>query len=178
MDTLREALLLHSARYPAMQPADAVKLVFQSEFGGAHLLKDPAFARKRLHEEWEQTPSDAEAPLSESIGNGMARVSLAAWKASGRSEDELFALFLRSAEAHRGRKERFAQKLGLLRELTENGEMPFSADALNAFLRDYPLENPPVTAHSEVFRAAYHPSYRVVRCKDLPTSCAEKEEWA
>lgn len=178
MESLFDALLLHSARYPLLQPADAVKLVFQNEFGGAHLLRDPEKAHRLLHDEWETIYEDALTPLCEPIGNGMVRVSLAAWKASGRTEDELFALFLRSARECHGSAAGFAEKIGLLRELTERGRLPFSADALNAFLRDYPLENPPVTAHSEVFRTAYHPSYRVVRCKDLPTSCAEKEEWA
>ena len=175
METLIEALARHSANYPAMQPADAVKLVFQNEFGGAHLLRDPETARARLHEEWETVPEDASAPLSDPIGNGMTRVSLAAWKASGRTEDELFALFLRSARDCRDSVGSFREKISLLRERTARGELPFSIGDLDAFLRDYPLENPPATAHSEAFRAAYRPSYRVVRCEDLSAFCEEKE---
>ena len=33
---LSHILRNHAARYPAMEPTDAVKLLYQSEFGGSH----------------------------------------------------------------------------------------------------------------------------------------------
>ena len=43
---LKDALLLHANMYPRMRPADAVKLVYQNEFGGGHMIKSPEAADK------------------------------------------------------------------------------------------------------------------------------------
>ena len=40
MEELRAILLAHAKRYPLMQPQDAVKLIYQNEFGGGHLIRD------------------------------------------------------------------------------------------------------------------------------------------
>ena len=37
---LEDVLLQHFDRYPRMQPQDAVKLIYQQEFGPGHLVKD------------------------------------------------------------------------------------------------------------------------------------------
>lgn len=39
---LNEILLWHAGQYPVMQPQDAVKLIYQNEFGCEHLIGDPA----------------------------------------------------------------------------------------------------------------------------------------
>ena len=40
MEELRAILIAHAKRYPLMQPTDAVKLIYQNEFGGGHLIRD------------------------------------------------------------------------------------------------------------------------------------------
>ena len=40
MDDLKQILISHAARYPLMEPTDAVKLIYQNEFGGGHLIRD------------------------------------------------------------------------------------------------------------------------------------------
>ena len=37
---MKTILLTHAARYPLMEPRDAVKLIYQNEFGGGHLIRD------------------------------------------------------------------------------------------------------------------------------------------
>ena len=37
MEELERILREHAERYPLMQPTDAVKLIYQNEFGGGHL---------------------------------------------------------------------------------------------------------------------------------------------
>ena len=51
MEELRSILLAHVRRYPAMAPQDGVKLVYQNEFGGGHLVADPAQSLERLRAE-------------------------------------------------------------------------------------------------------------------------------
>lgn len=40
MDALKAVLKAHGARYPKLQIQDAVKLIYQNEFGGGHLIRD------------------------------------------------------------------------------------------------------------------------------------------
>ena len=73
---LKDALLLHANMYPRMRPADAVKLVYQNESGGGHMIKSPEAALIRLRNEYAATEHDAMQPLMIPIGSGMARVQL------------------------------------------------------------------------------------------------------
>lgn len=41
MKELETILRDHASRYPRMEPTDAVKLVYQNEFGGGHLIRNP-----------------------------------------------------------------------------------------------------------------------------------------
>jgi hypothetical protein len=72
----------HARRYPHMQPTDAVKLLYQSEFGGGHLITNPAHSLARLQNEMQATAPNADLPLLEPIGNGLVRLSLAAANAN------------------------------------------------------------------------------------------------
>lgn len=38
-DELYGVLCAHAARYPLMRPTDAVKLIYQGEFGSGHMIK-------------------------------------------------------------------------------------------------------------------------------------------
>ncbi len=157
---LEAALAAHAVRYPRMEPRDAVKLVYQNEFGGGHLVSDPAENSARLRAEWAAIPHAPGSPLLEDLGDGMCRVNLAALE-----EDELGDLerdFLSSARRHTGDRGRFLAKLDLLRKLAGKGALPFSQAALEDFLSDYVNSGCPVLSHSAGYRAACRPAYRVV----------------
>ena len=55
---MEQILRSHFARYPAMTPQDAVKLLYQSAFGPGHLIADPAYALRRLEEEIERIKTE------------------------------------------------------------------------------------------------------------------------
>ena len=165
---MNSILLTHAEKYPLMEPADAVKLLYQSEFGGGHLIKDPASCLNYLHQEYRTTPQTHNIPLTEEIGNGFVRVHLAALKEHDLSVAELGEIFLLSAAHLHGNVASFREKLSVLTKLTQHGNMPFSADALASYLKKYEQAGFPPVSHSEVYRSAYHPSYRVVSKKYLP----------
>ena len=50
---MRDIILEHWSRYPGMQPEDGVKLLYQSEFGGGHMIPDPCKSLERLVQEQE-----------------------------------------------------------------------------------------------------------------------------
>lgn len=170
MEQLNTILCTHALRYPEMQPQDAVKLIYQNEFGPGHMIPDPQSSLRRLQEERASINSNNTAPALEGIGNGLYRVSLAAWAAAEYPSETLNRDFVRSANLHTGTQEQFLQKLNVLQLLTQQGTFSFSIDELETYLSRYISEGCPAVSHSERYKNAYHPAYRVVRqdCLSLP----------
>lgn len=163
MDELKQILIQHARRYPLMEPTDAVKLVYQNEFGGGHLIKDTAACMAYLKREYETIARNPDMPLLEEIGNGIVRVNLAALPED--QLDRLGELFIRSAAAHKGTLPRFLEKLNVLCQLTNAGCFAFDMDALETYLTAYKTAGYPPVSHSEAYRNTYHPAYRIVQEK-------------
>lgn len=159
-------LQTHATRYPEMEPTDAVKLLYQSEFGGGHLIDNEDACLAYLRAEWERTPYDPTAPLTEDIGGGMVRVMLSAL-ANEQAAEALGRDFIASAALVHGTTEGFFEKLSLLRSMTAEGRFAFSLSALDEYLSAYEKAGYPAVSHSETYRALYHPAYRVLRKEDL-----------
>ena len=160
MEELKVILITHAKRYPLMQPRDAVKLIYQNEFGGGHLIRDEEACLNYLRREYATLEKDPTAPLYEDIGNGIIRVNLAAV----REEDleQLGQDFIASAAKHKGTLDSFLNKLEVLQTLTTEGVFAFDLDALNTYLSEYKAAGYLTVSHSEQYRQAYKPSYRVI----------------
>jgi len=169
MQELTSILRHHARKYPLMEPRDAVKLLYQNEFGGGHLIPDETACLVYLRREYEATPRDSSIPLLEPIGNGISRVMLAALDEAAYSPEQLGRDFIRSARMHQGTMEAFTKKLSLLQKLTLDGQMPFSPDALDAYLAEYARAGYPPVSHSDAYRAAYRPAYRVLDVSCITT---------
>jgi len=163
MKNLANILAAHAARYPLMEPQDAVKLLYQHEFGPGHMIEDPDRALLRLQDECAALTYSPSVPPFEDIGNGLVRVMLAAWHRDEYPPEQLNQDFIRSAASHVGSQASFLEKLDLLRELTRSGSFSFSSEVLEQYLADYIALGCPAVSHSETYRSAYHPAYRVVR---------------
>ena len=147
---------------PLMEPADAVKLLYQSEFGCGHLLAAEGICAARIAEEIAQTGEDALAEPVTEIGGGLCRMNLRA-PAARRVAPELIARMMRhTAGLARGSVENFEKKLDALRDLCRRGGTPFGPDALESYLSAYAREGYPPAGHSRAYRRAYAPAYRVV----------------
>jgi hypothetical protein len=160
MFELERILRHHADRYPLMQPTDAVKLIYQNEFGGGHLIRDEESCLGYLRGEYAALEKDANAPIAEEIGNGILRVNLAAVQAE--ELERLGKTFIRSALAHTGTLDSFLQKLEVLRQLAREGVFCFDAQGLEAYLSAYEMAGYPMVSHSETYRQNYRPAYRVV----------------
>ena len=160
MEELRAILITHAKRYPLMQPRDAVKLIYQNEFGGGHLIRDEEACLNYLRREYATLEKDPTAPLYEDIGNGFIRVNLAAL----REEDleQLGKAFIDSAAKHKGTLDSFLNKLEVLQTLTSEGVFAFDLDALNAYLSEYKAAGYLAVSHSPEYRQAYKPAYRII----------------
>ena len=76
----RNILMKHAERYPKMEPADLLKLIYQNEFGPAHLQVDTEESLESIREEFQgiEEEEDFEGSLYEDIGNGYVRLNFQA----------------------------------------------------------------------------------------------------
>lgn len=160
MEELELILRAHAARYPEMQPTDAVKLIYQNEFGGGHLIRDEEACLAYLRREYASVKPDPSVPRYEPIGNGLVRMNLVAVESDAL--EQLGRDFIRSAAEHRGELHRFLGKLEVLKKLTGEGVFSFGTEQLDAYLREYEKAGYPMVSHSPQYRALYRPAYRVV----------------
>ena len=160
MEELRAILIAHAKRYPLMQPTDAVKLIYQNEFGGGHLIRDEEACLNYLRREYAAVEKDPTAPLYENIGNGIVRVNLAAVK--HEDLEQLGKAFIDSAAKHKGTLDSFLNKLEVLRKLANEGVFNFDTNALSSYLTEYKAAGYPAVSHSPEYRQAYNPAYRVI----------------
>lgn len=160
---LCRVLIDHVKRYPLMEPCDAVKLIFQNEFGGEHLIAEASGTLAWLRAEWASTPYDPDVLPLEDIGNGMVRVALAALRFTDDTLRTLNRDFFRSAQAHEGRRKTFLSKLDTLCMLAEEKVFSFTRQELEAYLERYISAGCGPLSHSPAYREAYRPAYRVVK---------------
>ena len=152
MSELNEILLWHVGQYPTMQPQDAVKLIYQNEFGCEHLIGDSAGMLEYLKREIAENAQRKVERRWDEIGSGLVRLHLA-----GLKEQDAEAIF--DAMRHLGSEDSFQSKLKEMRRLCQEDKLPFDEQTLDAWLASYP--GGPVH-HSDLFRHQYHPAYRVV----------------
>lgn len=140
-----------------MTPQDAVKLCYQSAFGCGHLIKNEETALSMLKNEMDTIGSDTGAQMCESIGEGYVRLDLHRAKAENISAESICKIFMESANS--GEKTELEPKIKLLKKLSSIGKTPFSEEELLDYLSGY---NGEMVSHSEQYRKAYNPSYRVI----------------
>lgn len=135
-----------------------VKLCYQAAHGPEHILEDAELARTMLEKEIEET-SPCEAPLYEFISKDYARVNISAWKKHSLAPQWLFEMFRCSAGILPGadkRMEEYLQRAGTVAEKYWNSEW-------RTYLESYKKAGMKPVHHSESYRAAEQPAYRVVK---------------
>lgn len=144
----------HFGRYPAMQPQDFGKLIFQSEFGAEHMLTDQKAAGGWLREEWRRLPDESAPAQAEAIGGGMCRFPISACK--NESEVNVLAeLFALTAKKRRGSLRAIPGKVECVMKQEVHG--------MHAWMLDWKARGYPPVHHSDVYRNAYQPHYRLLQ---------------
>ena len=147
---MKKILLEHWNRYPKMEVTDAVKLLYQSEFGGGHMIADPHKSLDFLEQEWrakkalsqpgkdeeEEDCGNSPSSIYEYIGDGMYRMHFQALE-DNISPKTLNQMFVLSAQSKSGTTESFEEKMQLLLACCQSGELPFDEESVKSYLADY-----------------------------------------
>lgn len=158
-----EVFRAHACRYPLMEPRDWYKLIYQSEFGGGHLVADAEAARARFMKEWEEAgPAEPHEVLEESVGGGLCRIHLRPAKREGVRPEAVFDAFLESASAYRGSDSGMRRKALMLEGFLAEGGLACSLGGFRAYMGAIAESGFPMVSHSDAYRAGYRPSYRII----------------
>ena len=160
--TIQSLLLNHQARYPKSQPQDFLKLLYQNEFGCGHLITDPEKNKQMLVEELMQIAKNENTDAVESIGSNLCRLHLRILYQTPLSIGTFQRFFEISAKQLRGSTSGYLEKGALLKELCNSGELPFPSEEISKHMIKWQHEGCRPFRHSEAFREAYSPAYRVI----------------
>ena len=154
----------HLARYPAMQPADAYKLLHQATLGSEHAVPSREMAEQWLAREIAELPAGPVEPMVDTLGTGerFVRVHLRPFLAAGGSPDSLLNAFVRTAQVAARDTAQLACALDVVRWLVARHETAWSADSVDRLFRGAAAAGYPAMQHSDAFDVAYRPAYRVV----------------
>lgn len=137
--------------HPAMTAQDIVKLCYQGAYGPGHLLNDIQKAKEYFDKEFADVVP-ANVPLVENISDLYCRIHFSGWKNTAMPSQWLFTMFLLSADSA-------AKDEKVLLNCLEAAEK-FISD--REYLEKYKASGMTAVHHSEEYRAANHPAYRVV----------------
>ena len=161
---LRELLLNHARRYPAMEPEDFFKLLYQMTFGPGHMVGDGEEALSRLSRERAASPL-RKIPFREDIGGDFTRLWLSSEEGKDVPDRILARLFTLSSREKTGTRDEFLERLLFAGELASEEVFAFSGGWFDEALEAYRAAGLPALHHSDAFRKEYAPTYRVVSRK-------------
>jgi hypothetical protein len=164
MKFVDQLLSAHLARYPAMQLDDIYKLLHQAALGPGHAVDNPVAARKRLDQEIEALGKGSAEPMQDIISpdGRLGRVHLRSYLAAGGDADALHRAFVETANSYPPSPDKLAKFCGCLGDLAAADGIPFAREEVLAYFGKIAQAGYPAVHHSEAFRNAYQPAYRVV----------------
>lgn len=174
LEVLQVQLTLHAA----VQFQDVCKLLYQAAFGCEHLTFQVESVEDSLRKEFHDPPPFAgEEPLIERIDptHVVCRVNLRPYKATGGAYEPLRAAFVQSMERMENGRQRFRTLWDAFSGLASARALPYCAAEVERFrARHLAGDSLPAFHHSEAYRAANKPCYRVLRVASLPPALAKE----
>lgn len=167
---MKSILREHARRYPLWELPDVYKLLHQAAMGAEHALTSESAARDWLTQELAHLDAGPDEALIDPISpNGdMVRVHLRSFATRQLSSGELLQAFIQTAlEAPRSTDALQRSILAAI-ELAQEGMLPCSEDEARSYFDERRLGGYAPAHHSEPFRRAYKPAYRVIARKFLP----------
>jgi uridine kinase len=166
MENFTEILKLHTLIYPKMQPCDVVKLIFQSVFGGGHLVNG-GDAESRIRNEYNSVSHEGKR-RTESLGE-TSRIYIDC-PLTERELSLISAIFTASSEkfpvgysnADEAVRNRFIERLEVAKKLSYENIFNFDTEDFTDYIREYFSLGCPAVSHSKDYRSAYSPAYRVI----------------
>ena len=165
-EEMKNLLRVQKKRYPLMNEEDVIKFVFQGMLGPGHLIRSQEEALARLHSEMDTLEPNPDEPLTERVSPDWFRLNLRAAKAKGIKQEDIVYWFFSSANK---------KPLSFTRQNVYNFCVKLDGSEKMRQAAARVLDEKWLPSHSEQYRNAYHPAYRVLH-KDFRKFRREAEE--
>ena len=155
----------HINRYPLIQIQDVYKLLYQGTMGIDHFFPSSQVFEERLFNEMGTVQADETLPLWEPIrpDGKVVRLNLAAYKAKTNDIAALATLGFWTADLFKGNREDLKTAWNTFQRLCHTHRIQkFPPDELDQFHRQIEKNKYLPVHHSEVYRQAYKPAYRLI----------------
>ena len=156
------------AQYPSATLQDVYKTCYQDFFGAEHLVSDTASARQYLESELEQCRgTDLNGmPKREPTGfrHRFTRINLSCVIEGELTEAQLLAMFLEASKKDNAFSGDWEKEWHTIENVALKVCPAWADPALENELQQA-AHNKEAVRHSDAFRSAYNPHYRIVRSK-------------
>ena len=170
-EDLLKLITQHLSWYPLMEPRDVYKLLYQGALGSEHIISSPENFKSYLLSELDKLNADPVERLLEPVRADMTllRLNLRAWKARQIEPDQLITALLDTGEMPIGTQALLQATWVRFIELCEIRRInQFSTDTVYGFAAWLVEMAFPVVHHSDIYRRAYRPAYRLISSKFIP----------
>lgn len=165
------AVLAEQARrHPGLEAQDAYKLLMQATLGTEHAAPSEEAALAWLEKEAAALGDVAGEPLVERItpDGSLVRVHLRPFFAHGGDRKKLARAFAATGRMRFGTRDDLARRWAAVTEAARAGELPWPAEAMQAWGGKMAEAGWPAVHHSDSFNERFHPAYRVIAGELLP----------
>ncbi len=160
-EELLSVCLYHLNHYPLMRLQDLVKLIYQHEFGANHLIKDDETMIREIELEFSQHSKEKNIELFDQVSTQLFRINLNHPRVKPFHLSTIAKAFRKSL-ATSNDFQLFKEKLKIVYDITSRYDCMWDQHEAKRFLDDYESNQFPPLSHSNQYKEAYHPSYRLV----------------
>ncbi|MBS7631845.1 hypothetical protein KEJ47_09835 [Candidatus Bathyarchaeota archaeon] len=159
---IKRLIQSHVQRRPLMRAVDVYKLLYQGVFGVGHILGEDAFERLKAEALRLNLNDYSDEPLLEdvSVDGSIVRVNLRPYISKGLPIESLYSAMVKSSA--QGNAKEFRLLWNAFRELVDSKKLEFDLAEIADLDELTKFEDIPPVRHSNIYREAYKPSYRVV----------------
>lgn len=155
-------ILEHVERYPAMEVVDLYKLLHQATLGSEHAVRNRDEASSWLESEIAALGDGPVEAVVDRIGSRFARVHLRPFLTGGGDAGRLLDSFVKTANDGHAGVQQLECGLAVAAALAATGRLPWTAADVAGYATDRAGDGFAAVHHSDGFRDAYRPAYRVI----------------
>jgi len=164
---LKEVVINYKNKYGESEIVDYIKLVYQSVFGGSHLIKNKEISLFSINKEYDEMNYKDNDDLYFEMINGTIRINLDSIKRYNISIEELNEMFYNSSMEIKGSINDFNKYINELRILIIDKTLNFDIKEFDDILTKIKNNNYSPISHSDKYHLLYNPHYRVILKKYL-----------
>lgn len=161
--SFRALITLHRDHYPLAEPRDFYKLIYQGVFGVGHIISDKA--KDFLVEEANRVNLNdyLDRKLVEPVSpdGKMVRIYLRPFMRAHLRLDKLYHVMIKSAKL-KGDQELFKTYWRYFLDMVDSGDLAFDSMKMKGLQENIDRDGIKPRHHTESYRDAYYPAYRVV----------------